>query len=275
MSRINQDLLAAIIKKSGLSRARVYSVIEEKVRSAHLPRQIAAIAVAAEKGINIAKFASPEELSELRGGLQRAPIPSPVTIPSVAERQVSHASKKRRLPQPSATSRRRGTTVFVVHGRNTKAKDAMFSFLRAIGLKPLEWIQAIRMTKQPSPYVGTILETAFREAAAIIVLLTPDDDARLKKHFLVQRDPQHERVLTGQARPNVIFEAGMAFGRDANSTVLVQIGDIRPFSDVAGRHIVHMGNTPEKRNELVTKLANAGCNVDTSGSDWYSAGDFS
>ncbi|MEI2722671.1 MAG: hypothetical protein V9H26_03745 [Verrucomicrobiota bacterium] len=43
--------------------------------------------------------------------------------------------------------------------------------------------QAIKMTGQPSPYVGTILETAFREAAAIVVLFTPDDEARLRRNF--------------------------------------------------------------------------------------------
>lgn len=130
------------------------------------------------------------------------------------------------------------------------------------------------MTGQPSPYVGTILETAFREAAAVVVLLTPDDEAKLRKHFVVSRDPSYEKKLTGQARPNVLFEAGMAFGRDPNSTILMQIGDIRPFSDVAGRHILRMSNQATSRQELATKLANAGCNVNTSGSDWLTTGDF-
>jgi predicted nucleotide-binding protein len=150
----------------------------------------------------------------------------------------------------------------------------MFTFLRAVGLKPLEWTQALRMTKQGSPYVGTVLDTAFREAAAIVVLFTPDDEARLRAEFVSSRDPDYERNLTGQARPNVLFEAGMAFGKDPNSTVLVEVGYVRPFSDVAGRHVVHMSNQPTSRQELVTKLANAGCNVDTSGTDWLSAGDF-
>jgi hypothetical protein len=105
--------------------------------------------------------------------------------------------------------------------------------------------------------------------------MTPDDEARLKGPFLKATDPAYERALTGQARPNVLFEAGMAFGKDPNSTVLVQIGDIRPFSDVGGRHVVHLSNQPTSRQEFVTKLANAGCNVDTSGTDWLSSGDFS
>jgi predicted nucleotide-binding protein len=74
-------------------------------------------------------------------------------------------------------------------------------------------------------------------------------------------DPAYETELTGQARPNVLFEAGMAFGKNANSTVLVELGSVRPFSDVAGRQGVHLDNSRERRHELATKLANAGCDV--------------
>ncbi|WP_290471296.1 hypothetical protein [Leifsonia sp. 71-9] len=36
--------------------------------------------------------------------------------------------------------------VFVVHGRNAAARDSMFTFLRSLGLKPIEWDQAIALT---------------------------------------------------------------------------------------------------------------------------------
>ncbi|HZA55702.1 MAG TPA: TIR domain-containing protein [Candidatus Udaeobacter sp.] len=98
--------------------------------------------------------------------------------------------KNAKIKKPS---RKRGTTVFVVHGRDLEARDAMFTFLRAIGLKPLEWSQAIRLTRQASPYVGTILEKAFEQAAAIVVLLTPDDEARLKRKFQKPKEPDHEK----------------------------------------------------------------------------------
>src|SRR5439155_15140361 len=128
--------------------------------------------------------------------------------------------------------RRRGTTVFVVDGRDLAARDALFMLLRALGLKPLEWTQALKLVRKGSPYVGEVLEAAFREAAAVVVLMTPDDEARLSRKFLKPGDAAYEKILTGQARPNVLFEAGMAFGKDPNSTVLVQVGDVRPFSDV-------------------------------------------
>ena len=40
----------------------------------------------------------------------------------------------------------RARKVFVVHGRNGAARTAMFAFLRAIGLDPIEWSVAVQMT---------------------------------------------------------------------------------------------------------------------------------
>jgi hypothetical protein len=66
----------------------------------------------------------------------------------------------------------------------------------------------------------------------------------------------------------------MAFATHPDRTVLVQLGTVREFSDVAGLHVVHMSNNHASRNELATKLRNASCVVDTSGSDWVTVGDF-
>src|SRR5206468_2612596 len=130
--------------------------------------------------------------------------------------------------------------VFVVHGRNQALRDSIFDFLRAIGLHPLEWSEAVQLTGEASPYVGRVLDVAFKNAQAVVVLITPDDEARLKQEFQKEDDPPYEKQLTGQARPNVLFEAGMAMGRDANRTVLVEVGKLRPFSDVGGRHAVRL-----------------------------------
>lgn len=172
---------------------------------------------------------------------------------------------------PKSTSSK---TVFVVHGRNDKLRESMFNFLRALGLKPVEWSQAIQATQKASPYIGEILDTAFEQAQAIIVMFSGDDDAKLREEFLRQNEPPYEKEFTPQPRPNVIFEAGMAMGRNENRTILVQVGEIRPISDIAGRHITRLDNSSQKRQELVTKLQGAGCEVDTSGADWLSVGDF-
>jgi hypothetical protein len=51
--------------------------------------------------------------------------------------------------------------VFVVHGRNERLRQELFNFLRAIGLKPLEWSQAVASTGKSAPYIGEVLEAAF------------------------------------------------------------------------------------------------------------------
>ena len=164
--------------------------------------------------------------------------------------------------------------VFVVYGRNESARSAMFAFLRAIGLYPIEWSRAVEMTGEGSPYIGQVLDTAFKSAQAIVVLLTPDDTAYLRAEYASgSDDPESEPK--GQARPNVLFEAGMAMGRDTKRTVLVEMGDLRPFTDIGGRYAVQINNSAERRNELARRLKSAGCPVDLNGSDWLNAGDFS
>jgi predicted nucleotide-binding protein len=128
--------------------------------------------------------------------------------------------------------------VMVVHGRDRQARLAMFDFLRALDLDPQEWGKLIEQTGKAAPYVGEILEKAFEQAAAVVVLFTPDDEARLREGLHGVNEPEYERELTPQARPNVLFEAGMAFGLHPDRTVLVELGELRPFSDVFGRHVV-------------------------------------
>ena len=164
--------------------------------------------------------------------------------------------------------------VFVVHGRNLAARDALFNFLRTIGLHPLEWSEAVQATGGTSPYIGEILDAAFSKAHAVVVLLTPDDEAQLREPLRRDNDPPYEVELSGQARPNVLFEAGMAMGRNKDRTILVELGTLRPFSDVAGRHVINFGDNSQCRQELAKRLETAGCPVNLDGTDWHTAGDF-
>lgn len=104
--------------------------------------------------------------------------------------------------------------------------------------------------------------------------MSPEDEARLMKEFHGERDESHETELTPQPRQNVLFEAGMGMGRDPDRTVLVEVGRLRPFSDIIGRHVVRMDNSTEKRQELLGRLKSAGCSLAMDGVDWHSAGDF-
>jgi predicted nucleotide-binding protein len=105
---------------------------------------------------------------------------------------------------PASSNSDRAQKVFVVHGRNTEARTAMFTFLRAIGLAPIEWSEAVRLTGEGSPYIGRVLDAAFEAAQAIVVLLTPDDVAYLRREY-ASSDDDPETTPLAQARPNVLF----------------------------------------------------------------------
>ena len=218
--------------------------------------------------MTINKFARRDELAELRS------VGSPVAPPNSPPSTIAPAKRSEAIRKAKNATGKSPNSVFVVHGRDHLTRNALFSFLRAVGVKPIEWTAALGMSKKAAPYIGEILDAVFARARAVVVLLTPDDLAQLRPDLLLPSDKPYERVLTGQARPNVLFEAGMAFSTHPDRTVIVQVGNVREFSDVAGRHAVHMSNNYSKRQELAVKLKNAGCDVDTTGTDWVEAGDF-
>jgi predicted nucleotide-binding protein len=163
-------------------------------------------------------------------------------------------------------------SVFLVQGRWHDAVEAMREFLGALDLKVIEWEQAVQATGKASPYIGDVLDAGFAMAHAAVVLMTPDDVACLHPQ-LVPSSSQPE-PLTGQPRPNVIFEAGMAWQQFRDRTLLVEFGDLRGFSDLAGVHTVRLDGSPQSRRTVASRLRTIGCAVDDSGDRWLSAGQF-
>jgi len=164
--------------------------------------------------------------------------------------------------------------VFVVHGRDETSRKSIYSFLRSIGLHPMEWSEAVTLTKKGTPSIGDILDAVFEKAQAVVVLMTPEEEVRLLPDFIRPDDALHEREVARQPRPNVLFEAGIAMGRYPNRTVLLQLGEIRSFSDIRGLHIIRMNNSLKRRQEFAQRLENAGCPVNLKGTDWQSTGEF-
>jgi predicted nucleotide-binding protein len=254
---------------------RLNQLILQKEGETLLPRRLAILALASENRIPIGRLASEDDLSQLRavaGPRATAPgaTPPPGTAGIAARRRKTESTQPAK--KRAVAGRRR--KVFVVHGRNEELRKSMFDFLRSLSLEPIEWRKAIALTGSGSPSIGEILDAAFEHAIAVVVLLTPDDDVILKKEFRKGSDPAYERRYVGQARANVLFEAGMAFGRYPTETVLVQVGVVKPFSDIGGRHVTRLRNDAESRAEFVTKLRNANCALDDGGTDWYKTGDF-
>jgi predicted nucleotide-binding protein len=167
-------------------------------------------------------------------------------------------------------------SVMVVHGRDLVYRDAMFEFLRALDLRPLEWTSLVASTGKGSPYTGEVLQGAFAQAQAVVVLFTPDDEARLQERLWTPGEDEAEKTFMGQPRPNVLFEAGMAFGTHPDRTIIVEIGSrLRAFSDIFGRHAVRLDGSAERLRDLASRLKTAGCEINDSGADWLDASRFS
>jgi hypothetical protein len=60
----------------------------------------------------------------------------------------------------------------------------------------------------------------------------------------------------------------MAFAKRPDTTVIVEFGKVRPFTDIAGRYVVRLDDTPKQKHRLAERLRAIGCAVDTTGSDW-------
>ena len=164
--------------------------------------------------------------------------------------------------------------VFVIHGRDEQARLALWRFLQALDLHPLAWEEIVRRTGTAVPYMGEVLFKAFEENQAAVVLCTPDDGALLHEDLRGARDPAYEKKLTGQVRPNVLIEMGMALALQPERTVIIEIGDLRPASDVAGRNVIHFNGRAESLLKIAQRLEVVGCAVNRNGTDWLNTAPF-
>jgi len=273
-------LRAALATKWRFSAQHINRLIRNRSNELYLSRRLAELSLARDAGINIARFASETEMATLRGAEGRAPAEVEASAPGrpralpartkAAVERTTAREKQRARPKPKDPRR-----VLVVHGRDRRIRASLFRFLRSVGLDPLEWGQAMKATGKAQPSIPETLDAAFRECSAVVVLLTPDDLVALAPRLRRPKEPKVETTRLGQARPNVLFEAGLAFGTYPTATVLVRVGEVKPFSDVSGLHITSLDNTPQKRSEFIQKLRLAGAAVDIEGKvDWYTEGDF-
>ena len=151
--------------------------------------------------------------------------------------------------------------VAVAHGRDDAARRAVFQFLRALGLQPLEWEALVARTASAAPYSGEAVQRGFAAAQAVVVLLTPDDVVQLHPD-LADAPP----VL--QARPNVLLEAGMALATHSDRTLLVVIGNVELPSNLVGRNVIRLDGGPVGLNAMAGRLEDAMCAVNRHGKDW-------
>ena len=145
--------------------------------------------------------------------------------------------------QPHVDTRK----VFVVHGRDEGARDAVARFVAKLHLDP------VILSEMPN--VGrTIIEKfeAHADVGYAIVLLTSDDRGGLQGEDARPR-----------ARQNVIFELGFFIGKFGRDRVCALTkGSPEIPSDYAGVAYVSMDTSSQWKMEVVRELKAAGFDVD-------------
>lgn len=166
------------------------------------------------------------------------------------------------------TEKMKSRKVFVVTGRDESLRLSIFNMLRALKLEPMEWMDVLKSTGQPSAYIHDAIKKSIDDAGAVVIIMAPEEKAQMVEKFRSEAGDDKEYF---QPRPNVIFEAGLALGTKEEKTIILQFGDVRIFSDIIGKHIVkYKGKSREMefKNDLFHKLQMAGCDCDA-GNDYF------
>jgi predicted nucleotide-binding protein len=186
-----------------------------------------------------------------------------------------HASPTPPVAEPRASAQvsadhdhGRSRSVFVVHGRDEEVRQTMFGLLRRLDLRPLEWEELVRATGKAAPFLGEVVMNAPAQAQAALVLLTPDDVAKLHPHLLGNRERDDETQLTGQPRQNVLIELGMVLMAYPARTVIVEVGRLRHVADTAGINVIRFDGSESSLAKIVARLKLAGCQLDDTRPEW-------
>ena len=118
--------------------------------------------------------------------------------------------------------------VFIVHGRNEMKKYELSGFLYEHGLEPIILHEQVNNGQ-------TIIEKIEKnsDVACAIILLTPDDEGKLKNS---------DSPLKTRARQNVIFEAGFFMGKLGRNRTIMLSGVEEKMSDIDGIVYIDINN---------------------------------
>jgi hypothetical protein len=143
--------------------------------------------------------------------------------------------------------------IFIIHGRDLEAYEALARFVKALGLDVLDF-ENVAGSLGPAPFVADVVFKAIETADAIVALFTPDEHAALYSPTGSNSPLAEHDEARWQARPNVIFEAGIALGSRREHTILATLGaDVQLFSDVNGKHFVRL-DAPDGKAQLRNRL---------------------
>ena len=171
-------------------------------------------------------------LQSIRGRLELIPVAPGVSVPNAAPHKVEAADK---------------SAVFIVHGQDDAAREAVARFISKLDLQPI-------ILHEQASQGRTIVEKleAHGGVAFAVVLLTPDDLGGPKGANLQPR-----------ARQNVVLELGYFLGRLRRQNVCALYrGDLELPSDYMGVIYSPYDGAGGWRLQLAKELKAAGLDVD-------------
>lgn len=130
--------------------------------------------------------------------------------------------------------------VLIVHERESVGVKEVARLIERLGLKPILWEEALDRSGLWFPSFVERFRSGLDVAQGVVVILEGG---------------------SGEPAANVAFEAGLALGLAGPRTVIVQIGDQRLPSDLAGVKILRLRSTLESARALQEALVDAGCVV--------------
>ncbi len=142
-----------------------------------------------------------------------------------------------------------GQDIFVVHGHDEAAKEAVSRFVEKLGLN------AIILNEKPSTGL-TIIEKfeKYSDVGFAVVLLTPDDIGGIKEKL---------SEIKPRARQNVIFELGYFFGKLGRQHVLaIYKEEVDLPTDIDGVIYVPMDIAGAWRYKLANEMRAIGFSID-------------
>ena len=140
--------------------------------------------------------------------------------------------------------------VFIVHGHDDAAKEAVARFVEKIGF------EAIILHEQASSG-KTIIEKIeeYTNVGFGIVLYTPCDVGALQG--------QEKDDLKPRARQNVVFEHGYLIGKIGRENVCALVkGNIETPNDISGVVYIKMEGEKEWKYKVADEMKESGYNVD-------------
>ena len=139
--------------------------------------------------------------------------------------------------------------VFVIHGHDEAARQAVARFLKNLELEPI-------ILHEQSSRGRTIIEKfeQHAEVGFVVALLTPDDVGARKGE---------ENNLNPRARQNVIFEFGYLIGKLSRKRVCALVkGNVEKPSDYDGVLCIPLDDSGGWKMEIIKELKAAGFDVD-------------